>query len=121
MSRGLGQIERRISELFAAAKDRALSVADICDHTFELDGAIATRAQRLSATRAAHRLLREAVALDSEAEGALKQAIAETAIGGSGRGKVRTLGRALGRAMAADKLTVMQLATFRRKIPILSL
>jgi hypothetical protein len=57
MSRGPGQVEQRIGELFAVTKDRAFSVADICDHAFALGGAIATRVQRLSATRAAHRLL----------------------------------------------------------------
>ena len=58
MSRGSGRLEKTIGELFAATKDRALSIADICDHAFGLAGTPATRAQRLSATRAAHRLLR---------------------------------------------------------------
>jgi hypothetical protein len=58
MSQGPGTIEKRIADLFAATKDRALSVADIADHAFELAGRPATREQRLSATRAAHRLLR---------------------------------------------------------------
>jgi hypothetical protein len=58
MSKGPGTIEKRIADLFAATKDRALSVADIADHAFELAGRPATREQRLSATRAAHRLLR---------------------------------------------------------------
>ena len=58
MSRGPGSIERRIADLFAATRDRALSIDDITDHAFKLRGAAPTRAQRLSATRAAHRLLR---------------------------------------------------------------
>jgi hypothetical protein len=58
MSQGPGTIEKRIADLFAATKDRALSVAEIADHAFELADRPATREQRLSATRAAHRLLR---------------------------------------------------------------
>ena len=58
MSRGAGSIERRIADLFAATRDRALTIDDITDHAFELRGAAPTRAQRLSATQAAHRLLR---------------------------------------------------------------
>jgi hypothetical protein len=44
MSRGPGEIERRIGELFAATRDRARSVAEICDQAFELVGAASTRA-----------------------------------------------------------------------------
>jgi hypothetical protein len=58
MSRGAGAIERRIGELLAANQDRALSVDEIARHAFGLDERRASRAQRLSATRAAHRLLR---------------------------------------------------------------
>ncbi len=58
MSHGPGKIEKRIAELFAATRDRTLSVADLADHAFALAGRPATRAQRLSATRAGHRLLR---------------------------------------------------------------
>jgi hypothetical protein len=58
MSRGAGQIEQRIGDLFAATRDRALSIADIADHAFVLNGAPANRKQRLSATRAAHRVLK---------------------------------------------------------------
>jgi hypothetical protein len=58
MSRGPGRIEQRIGELFAATRDRALSITDITDHAFGLAGKPASRVQRLSATRAAHRLLR---------------------------------------------------------------
>jgi hypothetical protein len=82
MSQGPGTIEKRIADLFAATKDRALSVADVADHAFELAGRPATRAQRLSATRAAHRLIRRMKDVraqhsqlinkaDSEAEAAL--------------------------------------------------
>jgi hypothetical protein len=52
MSKGPGAIESRIAELFAATRDRDLTVTEIADRAFELDGATATRAQRLSATRA---------------------------------------------------------------------
>jgi hypothetical protein len=58
MSRGPGRLEQAITDLFNATKDRALSVADICDVAFELGGRPASRAQRLSATRAAHRALK---------------------------------------------------------------
>jgi hypothetical protein len=58
MSRGPGAIENRIGDLFAATRDRALSIAEIVDHAFALDGKPPSRAQRLSATRAAHRLVR---------------------------------------------------------------
>lgn len=59
MSRGPGNIERRIAELFAATRDSALSIDRIAAHAFDLPcRARPTRAQRLSATRAAHRLLR---------------------------------------------------------------
>jgi hypothetical protein len=58
MSKGPGTIEKRIAELFAATRDRALSVGEIADHAFELAGQPATRAQRLSATRAGHRVVR---------------------------------------------------------------
>ena len=45
--------------MFAATRDRALSVADVADYVFALNGGRpASRKQRLSATRAAHRLLR---------------------------------------------------------------
>jgi hypothetical protein len=57
MSRGAGIIERRIADLLAATRDRALSIEDITDCAFNLSGGKPTRAQRLSATRAAHRML----------------------------------------------------------------
>jgi hypothetical protein len=74
MSRGPGQIEQRISELFAATRERALSVADIADHAFALSGAPASRAQRLSATRAAHRLLRRVQDADAKSDKFVRQA-----------------------------------------------
>jgi hypothetical protein len=58
MSKGPGAIEKRIAELIAATRDRGLSVAEMADHAFQLAGQPALRAQRLSATRAGHRLLR---------------------------------------------------------------
>jgi len=36
MSKGPGLIERRIAELFAETRDRALLVEDICDRAFAL-------------------------------------------------------------------------------------
>ena len=58
MSRGSGRTRERT---FAAAKDRALSVSEIAAYAFGLtDGIVPDRKQRLSATRAAHRLLRRA-------------------------------------------------------------
>ena len=58
MSHGPGAIESRIAELFAATRARGLSVAEIAGHAFDMGGGTPTRAQRLSATRAAHRLIR---------------------------------------------------------------
>ena len=64
MSKGPGTIESRIADLFAATRDRALSIDEITDNAYGLGGARPTRAQRLSATRAAHRLLRRVHELD---------------------------------------------------------
>jgi hypothetical protein len=58
MSRGPGLVEARIAELLAANRDRALTINDLADNAYGLNGRPATRAQRLSATRAAHRVLR---------------------------------------------------------------
>jgi hypothetical protein len=58
MSKGAGTIERRIADLLAATRDRALSIDDIADHAFDLVGVAPTRSQRLSATWAAHRVLK---------------------------------------------------------------
>lgn len=67
MSKGMGAVERRIADLFAATRDRALSVDDVTDAAFGLAGAEPSRAQRLSATRAAHRLLRRVQDTDKRA------------------------------------------------------
>ena len=64
MSKGPGAIESRIADLLAATRDRALSVTEIADYAFEMGGGTPTRAQRLSATRAAHRILRRIKASD---------------------------------------------------------
>src|ERR1700751_6160479 len=58
MSKGAGIVERWIADLLAATRDRALSIDDIVDNAYALNGAKPTRAQRLSATRAAHRVLK---------------------------------------------------------------
>jgi hypothetical protein len=91
MSRGFGLLERRIIELlagppddgrtideFMAARDRVLSVGDICDIAFILKGKPASRAQRLSATRAAHRLLAHAVTAARNQTAAIRRVISET-------------------------------------------
>jgi hypothetical protein len=79
MSRGVGRIERRIGELFAATKDRGLSIGEIASYAFGLvDGVLPDRKQRLSATRAAHRLLRRATAASKARTAAFNQVIAET-------------------------------------------
>jgi hypothetical protein len=58
MSKGPGAVEARVASLLAATRDRALTVAELADNAYGLNGQPATRAQRLSATRAAHRLIR---------------------------------------------------------------
>ena len=59
MSRGPGSIERRIADLFDATRDYALDIEAIARHAFKLrPKQPPTRAQRLSATRAAHRVVR---------------------------------------------------------------
>ena len=63
MSRGAWQ-DRRTDRLFAATKDRALSIGDLARHAFDLDAQHGK--QRLSATRAAHRLLQRAGAVGAE-------------------------------------------------------
>jgi hypothetical protein len=67
MSKGPGAVEKRIAELIAATRDRGLTVAEIADHAFALGGRPPRRAQRLSATRAAHRLLRRIKEADKSA------------------------------------------------------
>lgn len=78
MSKGPGTIERRIAELFATSRDRPVSVSTIADHAFLLDGKPASRAQRLSATRAAHRLLRRIKETDEAVGKLVGQAHAAT-------------------------------------------
>jgi hypothetical protein len=91
MSRGAGRLERAIVELFLATEDRALSVGDICDYAFKLGGRPASRAQRLSATRAAHRLLHRAAAalaaLETTFEAAVDEASTIVGRGPGGRGR----------------------------------
>lgn len=83
MSKGPGQIEKRIADLFAATRDRPLTVTEIADHAFGLGGRPPTRAQRLSATRAAHRLSKRIRDTSDRARELHAQARrnAETAIG----------------------------------------
>jgi hypothetical protein len=71
VSRGPGAIEKRIADLLALTRDRALSIEEITDHAFALRRARPTRAQRLSATRATHRLLRRVREAD-ERDGKLR-------------------------------------------------
>ena len=62
MSHGPGIIERRVAEYFklthpdsvaSSDRDRALGVGEIAAYVFALNGRKATRAQRISTTRAA--------------------------------------------------------------------
>jgi hypothetical protein len=79
MSKGSGRVERRIGELFAATRDRGLSVADLARHAFELaDDVAPDRKQRLSATRAAHRLLNRASAAKEAIAILFDRLVAET-------------------------------------------
>jgi len=80
MSRGPGRIEQRIIALFAAATDRSFSVAELCDHAYELGGKTATRAQRLSATRAAHNLIGGLAEATRQCREALDRVIAEATV-----------------------------------------
>jgi hypothetical protein len=69
MSRGPGSIERRIADLFAATRDQALDIEAIARHAFDLRPTQApTRAQRLSATRAAHRIVRRQREMDARVD-----------------------------------------------------
>jgi hypothetical protein len=78
MSRGPGKIEMRIADLFAATRDRALSIDTITDHAFALTGNSPTRVQRLSATRAAHRVLRRVRENHERSDKVIDQAHANT-------------------------------------------
>src|ERR1700740_1895317 len=77
MSHGPGTIERRIGELFGKHQ-RPFSVAEIADHAFELNGKSSTRAQRLSATRAAHRIIKRTKETVAKARKLIAQAHRET-------------------------------------------
>jgi hypothetical protein len=66
MSRGPGSIETRIADLFAANQDRALSIDEVTRHAFELGDRRPSRIQRLSATRAAHRVIRRVREMDEQ-------------------------------------------------------
>ncbi len=78
MSLGPGLIEARIADLFAATRNRALSIDEITNNAYQLGGARPTRAQRLSATRAAHRLLRRVRELRERAHKLTTEAHAST-------------------------------------------
>jgi hypothetical protein len=78
MSRGPGTVEQRIAELFAATRDRALSIDDIVDNAYQLDGTRPTREQRLSATRAAHRVLKRVRETFDRARSLIQKAHANT-------------------------------------------
>lgn len=69
MSKGPGAVERRIADLLAATRDRALDIGEIADNAYELSGKPATRAQRLAATRAAHRVLKRVRDADKRRHG----------------------------------------------------
>ena len=78
MSKGPGILESRIADLFAATRDRALSIDEITDNAYALGGRKPTRAQRLSATRAAHRVLRRVRELHERADKLRTEAKANT-------------------------------------------
>src|SRR5712671_3841402 len=78
MSRGPGIIENRIAELLAATRDRALDIGEITRHAFALGDKTPTRPQRLSATRATHRLLRRVRETHERAREVMQQAHANT-------------------------------------------
>jgi hypothetical protein len=71
MSRGPGSIETRVGDLFAANRDRALAIDEVARHAFSLGDQTPSRAQRLSATRAAHRVIRRTREIMDEVRGPL--------------------------------------------------
>ena len=77
MSKGSGRIENWVADLFAATRDRALTVSEISDYAFEIGGGTPTWAQRLSATRAAHRLLKRIRETAKRREDLYAQAVRE--------------------------------------------
>jgi hypothetical protein len=74
MSKGAGVIERRITDLLAATRDRALDIDEITDYAFRLQDTTPTRAQRLSATRAAYRALKRMRDINDRARRLIDQA-----------------------------------------------
>jgi hypothetical protein len=78
MSKGAGIVERRIADLLAGTRDRALSIDEIVDNAYALNGAKPTRAQRLAATRAAHRVLKRTRDIHDRARKLIDQAHART-------------------------------------------
>ncbi|WP_198023369.1 J domain-containing protein [Ensifer sp. WSM1721] len=60
--------------MLAATRDSALSISEITDNAYELGGRKPTREQRLSATRAAHRLLRRIREKHKQAEKLISRA-----------------------------------------------
>ncbi len=74
MSRGPGSIERRIADLLAATRDRPLTIDAITSHAFATGRKPPTRAQRLSATRAAHRVLRRVREMDVRSDALREEA-----------------------------------------------
>jgi hypothetical protein len=62
----------------AATRGRALSIAEIADHAFELNGAPANRKQRLSATRAAHRVVKRVRESDERRDRLMAEAHTQT-------------------------------------------
>src|SRR5205809_140441 len=101
MSKGPGRIEQRIADLFAATRDRALSISEIADNAYELGGRTPTRAQRLSATRAAHRLLRRVREADARMDDLRDRAHANTAAA-RGREEHRGYDKALNARLEQD-------------------
>src|SRR3954471_18610301 len=95
MSKGPGRIEAAIIELLKNTKDRALSISDITRHAFGLNGAEPTRIQRLSATRAAHRLIGRAAKVEAKIVDAFHRAMEDARRdlgrepGAPGRGEMR--------------------------------
>jgi hypothetical protein len=66
MSKRLGRIAVAIVEPLKNTTDRALSISNISRHAFALNGAEPTRSQQLSATRAAHRLIRRTALVETK-------------------------------------------------------
>jgi hypothetical protein len=104
MSRGAGRIESRIADLFAATRDRALNIDEIVSHAFDLSGRPAKRRQRLSATRAAHRLLRRVREAQARGHELAQQArkSTEAALGRAERHDGKTLDKEFDTRLRSD-------------------